>query len=430
MTVVVNIVIIVFLAAWFIRFGYQSGIGYGEGKIKLLLAEKREYISEKVDKGELIKIFVLALLLRVAVSVASFVMLGIFSEETSLSFETFLEAWNKWDAPHYINLAKLGYAGYTENGQHIFLVFFPLFSWCLRMVHCVIRDWQIAALFLSSCAYALGACFFYLLLSDEYGKRIAQKSLVLISVYPFAFFFGGIMTESLFFCTMSAGFYFIRKHNWAAAGLAGILCSLCRVQGILLLGVAGVEFFIYYKPFKMLKEKEAAGLLKLIFTKAVFLLLIPVGNIIYFFINYKVEGDFFRFSVYQKEHWYHTTTYFTNSLSEIYENLVADSTQNTMRFCIWIPEIILFVFSVALLIYALRCHPLKYTAYLFVYSMVNYSVTFLISGGRYMLCAFPMFIIMGEILDRHPKIYNLVVIFSSILCGIYMAGFLSWKQIL
>ena len=158
--------------------------------------------------------------------------------------------------------------------------------------------------------------------------------------------------------------------------------------------------------------------------------MIPVGNIIYFFINYKVEGDFFRFSVYQKEHWYHTTTYFTNSLSEIYENLVADSTQNTMRFCIWLPEIILFVLSVALLIYALRCHPLKYTAYLFVYTMVNYSVTFLISGGRYMLCAFPMFIIMGEILDRHPKIYNFVVIFSSILCGIYMAGFLSWKQIL
>ena len=138
------------------------------------------------------------------------------------------------------------------------------------MVHFVIRDWQIAALFLSSCAYALGACFFYLLLSDEYGKSIAQKSLVLISVYPFAFFFGGIMTESLFFCTMSAGFYFIRKHNWAAAGLAGILCSLCRVQGILLLGVAGVEFFVYYKPFKMLKEKEAAELLKLIFTKLYF----------------------------------------------------------------------------------------------------------------------------------------------------------------
>lgn len=430
MTVIVNAVIVVFLIAWFVRFGYQSGIGHGEEKIKFLLAEKREYISEKVDKQELMKIFVLALLLRVAVYVASFVMLGIFSEETSLSFGTFLEAWNKWDSPHYINLAKEGYAGYTENGQHIFLVFFPLFPWLLRLVHLVIRDWQIAALVLSSCAYAVGACFFYLLLSGEYGKSIAKKALVLISVYPFAFFFGGIMTESLFFCTMSAGFYFIRKHNWAATGLIGLLCSLCRVQGILLLGVAGVEFFVYYKPFKMLKEKEAVRLLKLIFTKAVFLLLIPVGNIIYFFLNYKVEGDFFRFSVYQKEHWYHTTTYFTNSLSEIYENLVADSTQNTMRFCIWFPEIILFVLSVVLLIYALRRHPLKYTAYLFVYTMVNYSVTFLISGGRYMLCAFPMFIIMGEILDRHPKIYNLVVVFSSMLCGIYMAGFLSWKQIL
>ena len=53
------------------------------------------------------------------------------------------------------------------------------------------------------------------------------------------------------------------------------------------------------------------------------------------------------------------------------------------------PELILFVIAIVLLAYGLTRHPLKYTAFLLVYTLVNYSVTFLISGGRYMSCAFP-----------------------------------------
>lgn len=47
-----------------------------------------------------------------------------------------------------------------------------------------------------------------------------------------------------------------------------------------------------------------------------------------------------------------------------------------------------------------------------------------------MSCAFPLFMVLGEILDRHPKIYNVAVAVSSMLFAIYMAGFLSWKQIM
>ena len=55
---------------------------------------------------------------------------------------------------------------------------------------------------------------------------------------------------------MMAGFYCVKKHYWLAAGIVGILCSLCRVQGVLLFGVAGIEFFVWYKPFSMLKQKK------------------------------------------------------------------------------------------------------------------------------------------------------------------------------
>lgn len=430
MPVVLTAIIAVFIIAWFICFAAQSGITVNNSRLKFLVTEKRTYKGEKASRKDIIYIFVFAIILRIAVYIASVVYLYIFSDETTFSFADFLSAWNKWDAPHYINLAEKGYGGYVENGEHLFLVFFPLYPWLLKVMHLVIRNWETAGLVLSCLAYAAGACFFYILISEEYGKRIAWKSLVLISVYPFSFFFGGIMTESLFLCTMMAGFCFVKRHNWLAAGLTGILCSLCRVQGVLLFGVAGVEFFVYYKPFEMFKQGKGKEFVKLLFTKGICLFLIPVGNLVYFYINYKVEGNPFQFSVYQEEHWYHSTTYFTNALEEIWVYAFGESTQNTMLASVWIPELVIFAAAVILLFYGLRRHPLKYTAFLLVYTIINYSVTFLISGGRYMSCAFPLFIILGEILDRHPKVYNVVAAVSSIFLAFYMAGYLSWKQIM
>lgn len=430
MSVVWTVVIGAFILGWFICFAYQSGINFNNDRIRLFTGEKQQYVSGNIDKKDIIFVFVLALLFRFAVYFISVVYLFVFSDETTFGFNDFLSAWNRWDAPNYIDIASKGYAGCVEDGQHLFLVFFPLYPWLLKAVYVVIADWELSCLLLSTLAYAAGACFFYALLCEEYGKSIAEKSLVLLSVFPFSFFFGGMMTESLFFCTMAAGFYFVKKHNWLAVGLTGILCSLCRVQGVLLLGVAGVEFFVWYKPFLMIKQKKGKELLKLLFTKGVYLFFIPVGNLIYFYINYRVEGDPFRFSVYQKEHWYHSTTYFTNALEEIWGYAFAESTKNTLKVSIWIPELLLFVLAVVLLFYGLRRHPLKYTAFLLVYTLVNYSVTFLISGGRYMSCAFPLFVILGEILDRHPKVYYIVVAVFSMLFAVYMTGYFSWKQIM
>ena len=98
--------------------------------------------------------------------------------------------------------------------------------------------------------------------------------------------------------------------------------------------------------------------------------------------------------------------------------------------CTWLPELLLFGLTVVLLIYGLTRHPLKYTAYLLVYTLINYSVTFLISGGRYMSCAFPLFIIGAEILDKHPKIYQWLVALSSMVMIIYLMGYFQWKQIM
>ena len=247
--------------------------------------------GEKATKEEIVKVFLYVLLFRIGIYIVGVVISMMFSEEIGFTFSDFLSSWNRWDSQHYIDLASKGYADCVENGQHLFLVFFPLCPWLLKIIHFIIRDWQFAFIMLSTIAYCVGAVFFYICISEEYGKKTAQRALTLVSVWPFAFFFGGMMTESLFFATLSIGFYFIKKHNWFAVGLTGLFCSLCRVQGILLLGVAGVEFLQTYSPVIMWKEKKIALFFKEVFTKGMYLLLIPVGNLIYFYLNYKVEGN-------------------------------------------------------------------------------------------------------------------------------------------
>lgn len=424
MVLVCTALMMLFAVLWVITFITKLAGG------KNILENTYVPKGEEVTRKEIIKVFLYAFMFRTGIYIVGVVISMIFSEETTFSFSDFLASWNRWDSQHYIDLAEKGYADCIENGQHLFLVFFPLCPWLLKIVHFVIRDWQVAFLVLSTFAYCVGAVFFFLCISEEYGKKTAEKALILVSVWPFAFFFGGMMTESLFFATLSIGFYFIKKHNWFAVGLTGLFCSLCRVQGILLLGVAGVEFLETYSPILMWKEKKIGQFFKEVFTKGICLLLIPVGNLIYFYLNYKVEGNPFIFKKYQVEHWFHEVTTFNKGFGDVWKYFTDKGTTNSMKMSVWLPEVFIVVLVIIVLFYALKTQPLKYTAYLWVYTMVCYGVTFLISGGRYMLCALPIFIIAGDFFDRHERLYRFTVILSAALMAIYMTGYFNGKQIM
>ena len=56
--------------------------------------------------------------------------------------------------PHYINLAEQGYDGYVENGQHLFLVFYPAYVWLLRAARVLIPHTLLAGMLHSSLCYA------------------------------------------------------------------------------------------------------------------------------------------------------------------------------------------------------------------------------------------------------------------------------------
>lgn len=396
---------------------------------KYVFSARPDYEKEVVSKKELFIIFGLAILLRLCLLLLGGFMAILLCQESKYDLSTLMSYWSRWDSPHYIDIAAKGYANCIENGDHLFLVFLPLYPWMMRLFYFILRDWNLAGLVVTYIAYGIGCCFFYRIIVEEYNKSIANKALILFSFSPFGFFLGAIMTESLFFCLVSASFYFIKKHNWPVVGILGMLCALCRIQGVIILGVAGVEFLETYPIGRYIKGKNIGEFIKAIFTKGIFLLIIPIGNVIYFGINKYVTGNPFQFQIYQKEHWYHETQFFAKTIKEIVSYATSEGTGWNEKICMWYPAFILFMFTLVLLYYGKNRHPLKYTAFLLVYTLINYSVSFLISGGRYMLCAMPIYMIIAEFFERHPKLYPLVVAFSSVLMAAYMIGYFKYLPI-
>lgn len=428
MTVFMNILFILITGIWFVRFFIEMGMSK-EHRICRFFQGSAEYKGESLTKKDIRQVLLFALAIRLLVYFAGIFIYMVQSHVTVFSWNDFLNLWNRSDAQHYLDLAEKGYAACTEvtewsgREEHLFLVFFPLYPWFIRLVHLFVNSYVVAAFVVSILSFCIGCAFFYGAVKEEYGASIAEKSLILLMLYPFSFFFGGIMTESLFFCLISAGFFYIRRHKWLVVGLIGILASLCRIQGVILLGVGMVEFFVYYQPLRMLREKQFKSFLKHFFTEAVWLFLIPIGNLIYLGLNYQITGNAFQFTVYQKNHWYHTTTWFTNCVAEIVR-YISGQDSDTMLL-IWYPELVLFLVAAVLLLCSLRTQPLKYSAYLLVYTLINYSVTFLISGGRYMLNALPLFFFTAALLDKHKMLYKLLCFALALLYGIYFTAFIT-----
>lgn len=432
------VILFLFCMVWMLRFLKEAGLFCAKGKVFSYLTapipvEKKGKGNSAWKKADAKKIFAYSFLFRLLMfGIGVFLYFVVLREQTNpdvFSMGNALSIWEKWDATHYINLAKEGYAQYTENGEHLFLVFFPLYPWLLRLLHFFIRNWHLAGILLSMLAFSIGCVFFFETVKQEYGKKTAMQAWILICLYPFGFFFGGIMSESLFFCLLAIGFFCIKSKKWLLAGIAGMLCALCRVQGVLLFGAALVEIFVVYQPFRLLKERKVREIGNILLQKVSCLFLISCGSLIYLFINYKVAGNPFQFQYYQREHWFHRVTFLSDCLEEIVY-YIKGNTDKELLFSIWIPELVIFIITVLVMIYAFRSMALKDSAFLLMYTLLNYSVTFLISGARYMACAIPLFIGLALWTGKRKWRFAVIALCFVVLQGIYFSGYLLGKQIL
>ena len=143
----------------------------------------------------------------------------------------------RWDAVWYLAIGLDGYG--ADPGPDA--AFFPLYPLLVRAVGTAIGfgaspgSLLVAAYLVSLGALAGALYLLHRLVTLELGREHALPTLLLLSLFPAAFFLGAPYAESLFLLVSVAAFYAARTGHWAWAGAAAAAASATRSAGILLL---------------------------------------------------------------------------------------------------------------------------------------------------------------------------------------------------
>ena len=185
----------------------------------------------------------------------------------------------RWDAVWYLRIADSGYGGSDARAA-----FFPLYPLIVRSLSTPVGG-SPAALLVAAYAVAMAAfvgalALLFRLVSLELGRPLARPTLLLLSVFPAAVFFGAPYAESLFLLLAVAAFLAVRTDHWAWAGVAATSAAATRSAGVLLL----LPLVMLWWTSRGRRARDAA-----------WLALGPLGIAAYALFLGLTEGDALRF---------------------------------------------------------------------------------------------------------------------------------------
>lgn len=216
---------------------------------------------------------------------ASLFIIGNYSP-TPLPLSMLVLEWNRWDTGHFTAIATNGYDAAWRTA------FFPLFPLLERGGAFLTGGPFRAGLIISNLAELILLVVLYRLVWEDFDQEHAFRTTLYLAVFPTAFFFVAAYNESLFLCLTLLSFYYMRRGRWWVAGLFGLLASLTRSAGPLLL-----------LPFVYEYLRQHSFKLKAIRFDVVSGALIPAGLGLFALYCYERFHDVLAFSHAQKIAW-------------------------------------------------------------------------------------------------------------------------------
>jgi hypothetical protein len=147
--------------------------------------------------------------------------------------------WNtftRYDAGWYVSIARFGYARHPGQSN---IAFFPAYPLAIRGVRdgllSSVRPRQLsyygAAILVSWGCFAAALLVFHALARLDLDEAGALRAVLYLSVFPGAFYFGEVYSESLFLLATLASVYGFRTGRFFIGGLCGALACATRVNG-------------------------------------------------------------------------------------------------------------------------------------------------------------------------------------------------------
>jgi Gpi18-like mannosyltransferase len=237
----------------------------------------------------------------------------------------------------------------------------------------------------------------------EFNEGVALKTVLFLSIFPTAYFLSAPYTEGLFFALVIASFYYARLGKWHFAGLLSLFASLTRLAGLLLMPVLLIEYF-----------NQKGWKLKKIDPKIFCTVLALIGFLTYLNINNHVTGNPFTFISIEATHWSNRFDPLAG-LTSAYSWATGASYPDKVT--IGIAPITFAAFGLLMIGVAVwkRLRP-SYIVYMLLSWGLAVSTSWWISVPRYVMAMFPIFLLLGLLVQKKATIVPVVLVSVALLC--------------
>jgi len=233
------------------------------------LIKKPEKTEAKQESPGTLKIFSymigLFILTRIVLTIAGIISIIYINHSSVNGLSDIINIWTQYDGNFYTFISQYGYmapasmlpATYTN----IFLyAWFPLYPLMIHLLSIIIPA-QISGLLISNVCLFVGCYYLFKLVTLDNDTSTGIRAIKYFIIFPTAFVFSALMSESLFIMLALMSFYYARKNKWYIVGCTGFLAGLTRPVGVyLLLPLA----FIYIKNRGYKLESIKADILGLL----------------------------------------------------------------------------------------------------------------------------------------------------------------------
>ncbi|HEV3156339.1 MAG TPA: mannosyltransferase family protein, partial [Candidatus Baltobacteraceae bacterium] len=158
---------------WLISSGRALGITIAAFLVAKLIGGAR--LTQTVR--DVLIIFVVTRISIVVIAELASAMIGQRAgEHITESDNPLLAVWGRWDAVHYLDIARRGYYG-TD------MAFFPLFPLLINLLARLAGSSLAAGLIISNAAAFFALLFFYKLVEHQYNRAIAHRAIFYVSIF-------------------------------------------------------------------------------------------------------------------------------------------------------------------------------------------------------------------------------------------------------
>ncbi|HZI19571.1 MAG TPA: hypothetical protein VEY09_13350 [Pyrinomonadaceae bacterium] len=341
-----------------------------------------------------------------------------------------LEIWDRWDAPHYLDLASEGYV--AEGVEARWIVFYPLYPWLVRLAAFFVRDYLAAAFLVSGLAsVALGLVLYRLARLDE-TEEVALGSVFFLLIFPTAYFLHVGYTESLFLALTVGAFLAARRRVWWAAGLLGFLCGLTRVNGLLLVPALAAEAYLQRREDRRgavggrgaaagrRREWRQEWRLEWLWCGAA-----GAGFGCYLLLNYWVFGHPLEFLRAQEAYWGKSLTWPWTGLQGTWRALWTRAPSEAQT--VGGQELLFTALGAGCTVWAWARLRASYAVWMTLNWLLWTSTKFVLSVPRYTLVLFPVFILFARAAGEHAVWRAVLVVWSLLFMGFFVTQFVQGK---